>query len=104
MNRPPSVSTVVGNTQSSELLFWFAAKGDSKAKPDDSTREAWEEGLEIEWAEAREAAARISAEADGRAIEKVLADMRNTGYDVSQTRSHDEAISLMQLYKLLCSG
>ena len=69
------------NTQSSKLLFWFAAKGDSTAKPDDST--SWEEGFEIEWVEAREAAARMSAEADGRVIGKVLADMpNNTGYDV----------------------
>lgn len=70
------------DTQAFKLVFWFAAQGDSTAKPDDSTREAWEEGFEVEWVEAREAAARMSAEADGRVIEKVLADMRNTGYDI----------------------
>lgn len=63
-------------------LRTVAAQGDSTAKPDDSSREAWEEGFEVEWVEAREAAERMSAEADGRVIEKGLADMRNTGYDI----------------------
>lgn len=70
------------STHSFKMVFWFAAKGDSTAKPDANTRELWEEGFEVEWVKASDAAARMSAEADGRVIEKVLADMRNTGYDI----------------------
>ena len=69
-------------THSFKMIFWFAAKGDCTAKQDASTREAWEQGFELEWVEARDAAARMSDEADGKVIEKVLADMRNTGYDI----------------------
>lgn len=70
------------DTHAFKMIFWFAAQGDSTAKPDASTRETWEEGFEIEWVDARDAASRMSAMADGQVIEKVLADMRHTGYDI----------------------
>ncbi|KAJ6786791.1 hypothetical protein PWT90_03132 [Aphanocladium album] len=69
-------------THAFKMVFWYAAQGDSTAKPDASTREAWEDGLEVEWVKAKDAAARMSAYADGKVIEKVLTDMRNTGYDI----------------------
>ncbi|KAJ3498880.1 hypothetical protein NLG97_g772 [Lecanicillium saksenae] len=70
------------DTGAFKMVFWFAAQGDCTAKPDAHTREAWEEGFEIEWVDAKDAASRMSDEADGKVIEKVLTDMRNTGYDI----------------------
>lgn len=69
-------------TQCLKMVFWFAAQGDSNQMPDTSRRETWEQGFEIQWVDAREAASRMDTAADASVIEKVLEDMRNTGYDI----------------------
>ncbi len=65
-----------------KLVFWYAAQGDSSMAPDSSKKEAWEESLELEWVDAREAASRMTDTADGQVIEKVLEDIRYSGYDI----------------------
>ncbi|KAH7019169.1 hypothetical protein EDB80DRAFT_869842 [Ilyonectria destructans] len=65
-----------------KVVFWFAAQGDSAGVPVEVTKESWEENVIMEWVNAREAAEVMSARADGDVIEKVLVDMRNSGYDI----------------------
>ncbi|PNY24293.1 Uncharacterized protein TCAP_05771 [Tolypocladium capitatum] len=65
-----------------KLVFWYAARGDSTATPRTDTREVWEQHLQLEWVDARDAAARMTFEADARVVDKALADMRRSGYDI----------------------
>ncbi|RSM15924.1 hypothetical protein CEP52_000533 [Fusarium oligoseptatum] len=65
-----------------KMVFWFAAMVDSTAVPDVGTREAWEEHLKLEWVDAPEAAAMMAFKSNGQVIDKVLADMRNSGYQI----------------------
>ncbi|KAM5346546.1 hypothetical protein ACJ41O_009551 [Fusarium nematophilum] len=65
-----------------KMVFWFAARADSAAVPEEGTRETWEENLKLEWVDAREAAGMMAFKSNGEVIEKVLADMRNSGYDI----------------------
>lgn len=65
-----------------KLVFWYAAAADSTAAPDPGTKEPWEADLELTWAPAREAGARMTFAADGEVVGKVLADMRRSGYDI----------------------
>ncbi|OAR02816.1 hypothetical protein LLEC1_00207, partial [Akanthomyces lecanii] len=56
-------------------------KGDSTDKPDEAQERPGK--MALGWnGLRRDTAARMSAAADGRVIEKVLADMCNTGYDI----------------------
>lgn len=71
-----------GHTGAFKLVFWFAARGDSQAVPDEGTMETWEEHYKMEWVDARDAAGHMSFEADGQVIEKVLVDMRKSGYEI----------------------
>lgn len=70
------------STHAFKLVFWYAAQGDSTVTPDNSKKEAWEETLELEWVGVEEAAGRMTYTADGQVIEKVLADIRHSGYDI----------------------
>ncbi|KAJ4320528.1 hypothetical protein N0V84_005814 [Fusarium piperis] len=70
------------HTGAFKMVFWFAAKVDSTAIPDEGTREAWEEHLKLEWVDATEAAAMMAFKSNGQVIDKVLADMRNSGYQI----------------------
>ena len=65
-----------------KLVFWYAALGDSTAVPEQGTREAWEEGMRLDWVDAHEAAGQLTFEADGKVVTKVLEDMRRSGYDI----------------------
>ncbi|KAF7542461.1 hypothetical protein G7Z17_g11547 [Cylindrodendrum hubeiense] len=65
-----------------KIVFWFAAEGDSTDVPVEGTKESWEENTIMEWVDAREAAGMMSFKADGDVVEKVLTDMRNSGYDI----------------------
>ena len=65
-----------------KLCVWFAAQGDSTATPATDTREPWEQGLGVEWVDAQAASARMTFKADGEVVEKVLSDMRASGYDI----------------------
>lgn len=65
-----------------KLIFWYAAQGDSSVKPVDGTKEVWEEQYQVEWVDARSAAARMSMVADGEVINKVIDDMVVSGYDI----------------------
>ncbi|KAK7422338.1 hypothetical protein QQZ08_009560 [Neonectria magnoliae] len=65
-----------------KIVFWFAAQGNFADVPVDGTKESWEEDVVLEWVDAREAAGMMSFKVDGDVIEKVLADMRNSGYDI----------------------
>ncbi|KAI5464549.1 hypothetical protein BGZ63DRAFT_421564 [Mariannaea sp. PMI_226] len=65
-----------------KIVFWFPAEGDSTHLPDDGTREHWEMNTVVEWVDADAAASRMSFEADKKVIEKVLTDMRRTGYSI----------------------
>ncbi|KND89847.1 hypothetical protein TOPH_05444 [Tolypocladium ophioglossoides CBS 100239] len=69
-------------TLASKLVFWYAARGDSTATPRTDTREPWEQHLQLEWVDARHAAARMTHAADAQVVEKALADMRRSGYDI----------------------
>lgn len=70
------------STSAFKLVFWFAAQGDSTVIPETDTRETWEENLQIEWVDAKVASSRMTDEVDGQVIEKVLSDMRISGYDI----------------------
>lgn len=65
-----------------KLVFWYAAQGDSAVKPVDGTKEVWEEQYQVDWVDARSAAGRMSMVADGEVIDKVIADMVASGYDI----------------------
>lgn len=65
-----------------KTVFWFAAQGDSIVKPVEGTMESWEEDCVLEWVDAKDAVDMMSFEADGNVIKKVLADMRESGYDI----------------------
>ncbi|KAJ2966238.1 hypothetical protein NQ176_g10242 [Zarea fungicola] len=70
------------STLTFKLVFWFAAEADSTDLPDYGSREPWEQTLEMEWVGAGEAAGRMTDVADGQVIDKVLADMRQSGYNI----------------------
>lgn len=84
MNCEPSsvCSYVCKGTGAFKIVFWYAAQGSALDEPDEGLKEAWEESLVLEWVDAREAAGRMSWEADGRVVAKVLDDMRASGYDI----------------------
>ncbi|KAH6894166.1 hypothetical protein B0T10DRAFT_241107 [Thelonectria olida] len=65
-----------------KMVFWYPAEGDSTQPPDENTRESWEMNTVVEWVDAHVAASRMSFDADRNVIEKVLADMRYTGYNI----------------------
>lgn len=65
-----------------KIVFWFAAKGDSTEAPAEGTKEAWEGGLKLKWVDARAASGMMPFSVDGDVIEKVLTDMRKSGYDI----------------------
>ena len=65
-----------------KMVFWFAAKGRVGDEQVKGTMEPWEEDCEVEWVDAQEAAGRMSTDGDAKAVEKVLEDMRRTGYDI----------------------
>ncbi|EFY93028.1 hypothetical protein J3458_009455 [Metarhizium acridum] len=65
-----------------KLVFWYVAQGDSSLRPVDGTKEAWEEHYQVEWVDARAAAARMSVAADGEVIQKAVEDMVASGYDI----------------------
>lgn len=64
------------------LVFWYAARGDSKATPATGTKETWEEQYLLEWVDAADAAKRMTMAGDAQVVNKVLADMRLSGYDM----------------------
>lgn len=64
------------------LVFWYAASGDSTATPATDTKEIWEEQYKFEWVDAKDAAKRMTLRGDAQVVNKVLADMRLSGYDV----------------------
>lgn len=70
------------DTRATKMVFWFAAQGDSTAEPRDDTKDPWEDHLRAEWVELEEAAGMMTTEADAQVVEKVLADIRQTGYDI----------------------
>ncbi|KAK2590229.1 hypothetical protein QQS21_012090 [Conoideocrella luteorostrata] len=72
---------VCSSTLAYKLVFWYAAQADSTAVPAEGTMEAWED-FQLKWVDARDAAGRMSMAADGDVIEKVLSDMRASGYDI----------------------
>ncbi|KAH7157502.1 hypothetical protein B0J13DRAFT_171425 [Dactylonectria estremocensis] len=65
-----------------KVVFWFAAQGNSTDIPEEGTKESWEEHTVMEWVDAHEAAGMMSFKADRDVIEKVLSDMRHSGYDI----------------------
>jgi 8-oxo-dGTP pyrophosphatase MutT (NUDIX family) len=65
-----------------KIVFWFAARADSAQAPRTDTKEPWEQDYRLEWVDASEAAAMMTMEADGQVVDKVLADMRKSGYDI----------------------
>lgn len=80
---PSSISAYrCQSTLAFKIVFWFAAHGDSTAVADETLKEVWEQDLKLEWVSARDAPARMTFEADGKVIEKVLDDMRSSGYEI----------------------
>ncbi|KAL0943485.1 nudix domain-containing protein [Colletotrichum truncatum] len=65
-----------------KMVFWFAAKVDEGDVPVEVAQAPWDENVRLEWVKARDVAAMMAFKADGDVIEKVLADMRNSGYDI----------------------
>lgn len=91
----PGVTRTVGNHEASsvcvypdpatgcvKIVFWFAAEGDSTQVPHENTRESWEVNTVVEWVDADVAASKMSFDAHRSVIEKVLTDMRNSGYAI----------------------
>lgn len=70
------------STLAFKIVFWFAAQGDSTSIPNSDTKEAWETNLKLEWVDAQVASSKMTFEADGNVIKKVLMDMRNSGYAI----------------------
>jgi 8-oxo-dGTP pyrophosphatase MutT (NUDIX family) len=65
-----------------KVIFWYAAQADSTEAPDLDLREEWETQYELRWVDARQAAGLMTFAADAEAIDKALADVRRSGYDV----------------------
>ncbi|CEJ93445.1 hypothetical protein VHEMI09035 [[Torrubiella] hemipterigena] len=84
MNCEPSsvCSYTCSGTGAFKIVFWYAAQGDSLQVPVVGGLEPWEQGLSMEWVDAREASGRMSHEHDARVVAKVLDDMRASGYDI----------------------
>lgn len=70
------------STNALKMVFWFAAQGSCEDKPNTEGRESWEESFQVEWVNAKDASSRMDTAADASVIEKVLTDMRNSGYDI----------------------
>lgn len=71
-----------GHTGAFKLVFWFAGMVDEGQGREFGTGEVWERHWGLEWVDAREAAGRLSYRSDAEAVEKLLEDMRRSGYDV----------------------
>ncbi|KAG6003121.1 hypothetical protein E4U21_002319 [Claviceps maximensis] len=70
------------STLAFKVVFWYAAQADSLAVPVEGTQESWEEQYKVRWVDARAAAGQMSMVADGEVIDKMLSDMRASGYDI----------------------
>ena len=83
-NCEPSSVTVRPRDSSgiARLIFWFAAAGDSTAALVEGTKESWEEGWVTEWVNANDAASLMTFDDHREVIEKILKDMRSSGYDM----------------------
>lgn len=82
-NEPSSVCVYkCRHTMAFKIVFWFAAAGSCLDQPVQDTKESWEDSLQLEWVDARDASGRMSAKSDENVIEKVLNDMRQSGYDI----------------------
>lgn len=84
LNCEPSSVCVeeVEGTGRVKIVFWFAARGDAGVSGESVGRDPWVHGMEVLWVGYREAVEMMTWESDKRVIEKVLEDMRNSGYDV----------------------
>lgn len=65
-----------------KIVFWFAARVDVDDVPRDVERVPWDENMRLEWVAVREAAGMMAFKADWQVVEKVLNDMRKSGYDI----------------------
>lgn len=65
-----------------KLVFWFAGKVSENGERQTGTMEEWESHRVLEWVDAREASGRMSFAGDAQAVEKLLEDMKRTGYTV----------------------
>lgn len=70
------------HTGAFKLVFWFAGKVDEKEERKMGTAERWESHWALEWIDAKEASGRLTYAGDAEAVEKLLQDMRSSGYDV----------------------
>ncbi|EFY85260.1 NUDIX domain-containing protein [Metarhizium acridum CQMa 102] len=65
-----------------KIIFWYAAQADSLEDPRRDTKERWEQQYELKWVDAKRASTHTTFKADGQAMEKALADMRRSGYEI----------------------
>ncbi|GKT41070.1 uncharacterized protein ColSpa_01251 [Colletotrichum spaethianum] len=65
-----------------KIVFWFAAKVDSREIPQDVTQAPWDKNVRLEWVDAQKAAAMMAFKADGEVAKKVLEDMRSSSYEI----------------------
>ena len=71
-----------GHTGAYKLVFWFAGKVDETEARREGTMEPWESHRVVEWVDAREAGGKMSFASDAEAVDKLLRDMRSSGYSI----------------------
>lgn len=71
-----------GHTGAFKLVFWFAGRVNETEDRKLDTMEAWESHWRLEWVDAREASGKMTYASDAEAVEKLLQDMRRSGYDL----------------------
>lgn len=64
------------------MVFWFASRVEERQAPEEVEQVPWDANVRLDWVEAREAAGLMTFKADGQVVEKVLKDMRTSGYDI----------------------
>lgn len=82
-NEPSSVCVYTcRHTTAFKIVFWFAATGSCLDQPVQNAKESWEQSLRLERVDARDASWRMFVKSDEEVVEKVLEDMRRSGYDI----------------------
>lgn len=65
-----------------KIVFWFAAKGDASVTAQSVGRDPWVHGMEVLWVGYEDAMELVTWESDKKVIEKVLEDLKKSGYEV----------------------
>lgn len=65
-----------------KMVFWFASRASERQAPDEVEQVPWDASVRLEWVDTKKAAVLMTFMAGEQVVEKVLEDLRDSGYDI----------------------